>query len=136
VAVGEPQAEGAPLELTAVVTAWKQVLKSLEGQSKMTAAILKEANPVAVDGNRISLGFNYTFHYKRISQDAASVSLVEEHFSRVVGQTVVVKCFDHSEAKTNGDQSASTAKSSSKPAPKDDELTRRAAQLFNARIVD
>jgi DNA polymerase-3 subunit gamma/tau len=130
--VAEEQ-EAVALEITAVTQAWKQVLKNLESQSKMTAAILKEASPVAVNGNRVSLAFNYAFHYKKFSQDNASVSLVEDHFTKIIGQTVVIKCLDHSES---GGKPGEAAKTGPKAAPKDDELTRRAAQLFNARIVD
>jgi DNA polymerase III subunit gamma/tau len=127
---------GAAIELAEAVTAWKQVLKNLESQSKMTAALLKEANPVEVEGNRVVLGFNYTFHYKRISQDQAAMKMLEEHFTRVMGQKIGVKCIDQSEAKNTGGQAGTAAKPGAKTASKDDELTRRAAQIFNARIVD
>lgn len=130
--VAEEQ-ESVELEIVAVTQAWKQVLKNLENQSKMTAAILKEANPVEVNGNRVSLAFNYAFHYKKFSQDNASVRLVEDHFTKIIGQTIILKCLDHSEA---AGKAGEAAKTGPKPVPKDDELTRRAAQLFNARIVD
>ncbi len=124
------------LELEAVSQAWMRVLKSLDSHSKMTAAVLKEAKPIAVEGNRVSLAFNYTFHYKRISQDAASITMIEDYFSKEVGQTVIVKCLDNSESNPNAPKAATPIGNKAAPAPKNDELTRKAAQLFNARIVD
>ncbi len=127
--------EKAALELPAVLQAWKQVQKNIEAKKgKTTAAILKEANPVEIKGNRIMLAFNYNFHYKKISQDIECIRLMEDDFASIFGQVVTIKCLDQSAEASSARPAEAT--NGSKSASKDDERTRRAAQLFNARIVD
>lgn len=119
------------LELASIIKIWGQVLKSVEAQSKMTAALLKDARPAEVRGNRVILAVAYEFHRSRISQDTTRRS-IEDHISRLLGQTVSLECI---EAGENGEGGKPVAPAAAPKSPNGDR-TRRAAELFNARVVD
>ena len=117
------------LELSLVVKSWPDAVRSIKAQSAMTAALLEYTKPVAVKGNKISLAFAYDFHRNRISQDATRRN-VEEHFSKVVGQRVIIECINQTESSNDDDTPPP-----SKPAPVSDDYNRKALDIFNAKIV-
>lgn len=127
-----PLKEGGVLEISTLTQLWPRILKSIDSQSKMIAALLQAAKPTTVNGNQISLVFDYEFHCKRISQDLSYRTMVEEHISKQVGQRVAIKCL------TKGDvEAAAPPPPPENSAPsKEDERNHRITDLFNARLLD
>lgn len=115
----------APLELAVVIEAWKRTHEAVRGRSKVDAAILDHANPTGLRGNKVVLTVAYEFHYNKIKQDGMRRGL-EEHLTRFLGQQVVLECVDGS--KGNAPEPIT------KPAT--DTRTKRAADIFNARVVE
>ncbi|HEX2913046.1 MAG TPA: DNA polymerase III subunit gamma/tau [Chloroflexia bacterium] len=128
VVVTDETGETVVLELATVAQAWPQALRSIEAQSKMTAALLREARPASVKGNRVALAFAYSFHRDKINQEATRRN-VEDHFSRVIGQRIIIDCVD--ESGPAGGNSGAAPK-----APQPDDRARKRADFFNARILD
>ncbi len=124
----KPEAEAIALELEVVLQAWQQVVKSVEAQSKILSAMLKDCRPTAVKGNRVALSIAYTFHYSRINSDATRRS-IEDHFSTVLGQRVLVDCIDDS-------SSGPSVRPVERSRPVVDERTRQISEIFNARVLD
>jgi DNA polymerase-3 subunit gamma/tau len=122
-----------------VQQSWPRVVKSVDGQSKMIAALLKEARPTACRGSNVMLSFDYEFHYKQFKDNVRNRTMIEDHFAKIIGQKVIIKClFDKEQAeggKDSGSSSGSGSASSGGAVP-DDEKTRKALELFNARLLD
>ena len=70
---------------------WTRVLAMLRPRNRSMEALLRDGEPVAVEGNVVTLGFYYTFHKERVEEEKHRV-LVEEVLSRFLGTPVRVKC--------------------------------------------
>jgi DNA polymerase III subunit gamma/tau len=121
-----PMENAQPLELPYIIDAWKRTYEIVKNRSKVNAAILDHANPTGIRGNRVVLTVAYEFHFNKIRQDEMR-HMLEDHLSRFLGQTVLLECVDGSK---NGGEDEDSA-----PKPTN-ERARKAANLFNARMVD
>lgn len=144
---GLSDADLVELAFELVQQSWPRVVKSVDSQSKMIAALLKEARPTSSKGSNVMLSFDYEFHYKQFKDNTRNRTMVEDHFAKVVGQKVIIKCLFESTPPGNGKEGGS---SSSGPGPNgngpigsggggvssEDEKTRKALELFNARLLD
>lgn len=117
--------EGQPLELSEVVNAWRRTHDAIKARSKVDAAILDHANPTGLRGNKVVLTVAYEFHYNKIKQDAMRRNL-EEQLSKFLGQKVLLECVDGSK----GSEPETLSK------PTTDNRTKRAADFFNARVLE
>jgi hypothetical protein len=122
-----------------VQQSWPRVVKSVDGQSKMIAALLKEARPTASKGSQVMLSFDYEFHYKQFKDNTRNRTMIEDHFAKIVGQKVIIKCLFDKDSTDNGNHGGSSP-SGSGPSPAgngpEDEKTRKALDIFNARLLD
>lgn len=134
--VAQGNEEVTVLELAKLQGLWQRVVDNIGSQSQMTKALLKEARPVATEGNYVVLAFKWEFHHKQISQDK-NRRMVEEAYTQVAGQKVIIQCIldKENEEDSGGDSPAPNGKGPDKAGGADDKR-RRAAQMFNARIVE
>jgi hypothetical protein len=96
-----PPAQAEPTALTAArgdgATAdwlhdvWQRVMRDLNTQHKRIHAILRNADPLRIDGETLVLVAAYEFHYKQINQEATR-TLIEEALARQAGQRYRVRC--------------------------------------------
>lgn len=143
-ASGLSDADLVELAFELVQQSWPRVVKSIDSQSKMIAALLKEARPTASKGSNVMLSFDYEFHYKQFKDNVRNRTMVEDHFSKVVGQKVIIKClFENPPSNGKDGGSPPPGPSGNGPAGSgnggvspEDEKTRKALELFNARLLD
>ena len=86
----------APLSLEEVLACWPEVLAMLKGQQRRTAArveaLLREGQPVAVDGVTVVLGFPPDREFHRVGvEEPASRQLIEKALTRLLGRPVSVR---------------------------------------------
>jgi hypothetical protein len=137
------EVEMAELAFELVQQSWPRVVKSVDGQSKMIAALLKEARPTASKGSQVMLSFDYEFHYKQFKDNTRNRTMIEDHFAKIVGQKVIIKCLFDKDSNDN-DNHGGSSPSGSGPSPAgngpasgpEDEKTRKALDIFNARLLD
>ena len=90
VAVVEPDApSGEALSLAAFVGLWPAVLDSLEGDSPMLAAMLREARPVELAGEGLTLAWPQSAAFsKRAAEDPAKRELIAHSIRAVTGASL------------------------------------------------
>ncbi|MEI6042824.1 MAG: DNA polymerase III subunit gamma/tau [Chloroflexota bacterium] len=123
------------LSLEVVQTAWSRVVEGVGVSSKMAQALLLEARPVAIEGHYVTLAFKWEFHHKQISQDPNRRAMVENAYSDVVGQKVLIRCILEKDVSGSvGSPSQGAGESQEKPARSS--RAAQAAQKLNARILE
>lgn len=75
---------------------WDKVLQQVESKNLHVYALLKSCEPIALEGNELTLGFYYPFHRGRVEEPRA-IAVVEESLEEVWGVPVKVKCVLHPE---------------------------------------
>ena len=71
---------------------WKRVLESSRGANKKIEALLRSScEPVAVEGNTITLGFYFPYH-KEMIEEPENRTTVENILSDVLGARYQVRC--------------------------------------------
>ena len=90
VAVVEPDApSGEAITLAAFVGLWPAVLESLEGDSPMLAAMLREARPVELAGEGLTLAWPQSAAFsKRAAEDPAKRELIAHSIRAVTGASL------------------------------------------------
>ncbi len=95
-AVAEPTeaAEPAgPLALDGLKQRWDEVLAQLRKQRQTSlAAFLREARPVALEGDVVTLAFNHQFHYDQMKRGEKRPKVTADAIKHVFGTEVTVKC--------------------------------------------
>jgi hypothetical protein len=127
----------AAVEFAAVQKLWPKLKESVGAAQKMVQALLADARPIGVEEKHIILAFKYDFHLKMVSQDKNRF-LVEEHYSRLLGQTTYIRCVPESGA-AGGNSGGESAPGNGSPkggGSAMDDLTRNAARIFNATVQD
>jgi hypothetical protein len=127
----------AALEFAAVQKLWPKLKESVGVAQKMVQALLADARPIGVEEKHIILAFKYDFHLKMVSQDKNRF-LIEEHYSRLLGQTTYIRCVPESGA-PGGNSGGEPAPGGGGPkggGSAMDDLTRNAARIFNATVQD
>lgn len=82
---------GESIDVHAVKANWDELLATIRPHSRMVEALLKDCEPIAVDGNIVTLGFFYPFHRERL-EEPKSKSLVTAMLGRVLGMDVQLRC--------------------------------------------
>jgi DNA polymerase-3 subunit gamma/tau len=62
-------------DLSALQARWSDVVATVAGLDRNTAALLKDCRPVAVEGQEVVLGFFYEFHCKRAGEGARQAAI-------------------------------------------------------------
>ena len=138
---GVDEADMAEIAFDLVQQSWPKVIKSIDAQSKMIAALLKEARPTSNRGRQVMLSFDYQFHYNKFKDSDTNRGIIEDHFSKVMGQKIIIKCVfdggDKDNGNGGGEGGGKGPKSPSGPGGlPENEKVRKAMDIFNARSLD
>jgi hypothetical protein len=108
VAAPLPPAGGiTPEQLVAI---WQQVMRDLNTHHKRVHALLREADPILVDGDTLVLSAAYEFHHRQINQDTIR-TLIEQTIAHHAKQPLRLRCILAREA------APYRARASAAPAP-------------------
>ncbi len=88
----QPSVPVGPLSLELVQTHWEDVILRVGRYNKSTQAWLRSAQPVSVEQETVTLGFEHKLHADKIERDDSAKSLVEKAFFEVLQNKCRVKC--------------------------------------------
>ncbi len=81
---------GSDITLDVVRAKWNAIISTVDVQNHSLPFILKISRPEQVEGNTITIRFQYPFHYDKIISDGRHRKVVEEALKAVLGQTFQV----------------------------------------------
>jgi len=81
---------GSDITLDVVRAKWNAIISTVDVQNHSLPFILKISRPEQVEGNTITIRFQYPFHYDKIISDGRHRKVVEEALKTVLGQTFQV----------------------------------------------
>ena len=96
--VAVDQVEGASTSLSGTLTVdtlragWRNVLARVRPYDKMAEALLRDAEPLRVEGDLIVLGFYHQVHAERFEKQPNSKAMIEKAMSEIFQQKCRVKC--------------------------------------------
>jgi hypothetical protein len=70
---------------------WPRIRADVKAVNRRIEALLASIDPIAIDGNRVTLAAAYDFHRRRMNEDEVR-AVVEEAIGRVLGRTVTIDC--------------------------------------------
>ena len=129
---------------------WARILAEIRPHNRSAEALLRSGRAEAVEGNVVVLGFPYAFHKERV-EEPKSQALVEQVFSRVLGNPCRIKCIlvPKSSSKTTrrpqktprpepaeGDGKDRESKEDKYRAIAEDPVVRAAVDKYGAQVVD
>ncbi len=85
-------AENSNLDVESLRENWNRVLANIRQRNKMAEALLKDAEPVKIEGNQIILGFRHEVHAERFEKQANGKELIEKALKEIFNQQYRVKC--------------------------------------------
>jgi DNA polymerase-3 subunit gamma/tau len=124
-----PATEGKALALKSLQDNWPQILAAIKIRNMHVEAILRDCQPAAVEGDRITLNARSPFHKERLEDDR-SKRLVGEAISTIMGQPCRIKCI----LATDGSKQGPTNRDKIQAAA-DDPVVKAALEL-GAEIAD
>jgi DNA polymerase-3 subunit gamma/tau len=71
---------------------WARVLAYIRQHNKMAEALLRDAEPVKVEGDQIVLGFRHQLHAERFEKEAKGKAIIEKALAQVFQRQCRVKC--------------------------------------------
>ena len=71
---------------------WARVLAYIRQHNKMAEALLRDAEPVKVEGDQIVLGFRHQLHAERFEKEAEGKAIIEKALAQVFQRQCRVKC--------------------------------------------
>jgi len=87
------EGEGGPAGLAEIKRGWDDLLADLRKRRQAPlSAILREAAPVALEGDTLTLAFNHQFHHDQMARDEKRVQTAAEAILRLFGRKVTIKC--------------------------------------------
>ncbi len=102
---------------------WNRLLASVRQRNKMAEALLRDAQPVKIEGKQIVLGFHHEVHAERFEKQANGKELIETAFAEIFKQPYRVKC-------------VLSPQIARKKAVESDPLIRTAVRQWGAEITD
>jgi hypothetical protein len=85
--------EGEAVGLAEIKRRWDEVLADLrKARQASLSAILREAVPVALEEEALTLAFNHQFHHDHLAKDEKRRESAAEAITRVFGRKVTIKC--------------------------------------------
>lgn len=85
-------AEHSSLNVDSLRENWNRVLASIRQRNKMAEALLRDAEPVKIEGMQIVLGFHHEVHAERFEKQANGKELIEKALKEIFNQQYRVKC--------------------------------------------
>jgi len=93
VAEGAEREEPGPVGLADLKRRWDDVLADLrKTRQTSVAAFLREAVPLALEGDVVTLAFNHQFHYDQMTKGEKRRKAAADAIARVFGREMTVKC--------------------------------------------
>jgi hypothetical protein len=86
-----PAAAGA-LSVAMLRDNWARVLAYIRQSNKMAEALLRDAEPIRVEGDQVVLGFHHQLHAERFEKEAKGKAIIERALAHVFQQQCRVKC--------------------------------------------
>jgi DNA polymerase-3 subunit gamma/tau len=82
---------GTPLTVDLLADLWQRIRDDVKAVNRRVEALLSTIDPVAVEGDDVTLASPYEFHRSKLNSDDARV-VVEDVISRLTGRRVRVTC--------------------------------------------
>lgn len=70
---------------------WQRVIEEAKKENTTLAALLRDAKPLEVNGNKVRLGVRFPFHKDKISEPK-NCAFLEQIFSSITGTKCVISC--------------------------------------------
>ncbi len=80
------------LNLESVLQHWTSVLARLRKANKPIEALLRDAQPIAVEGTLITIGFFYELHKTRVEGDKKAMPQIERIFGEIFNSPIRIRC--------------------------------------------
>jgi len=90
-AYGGPEPRDGSLTPEVVRSRWSEFLNALRPRNLALEALMRSCEPVAVEGDVVSLGFAHNFHRSKVEEEQ-NKRMVEDVLSRLVGRQCRVRC--------------------------------------------
>jgi DNA polymerase-3 subunit gamma/tau len=88
-----PVEPAVPADLAEIQRRWDELLAQLRASKQPgVAAFLREASPIALENDLLTLAFNHRFHYDQMARNDERLTVVCEEVKRMFGHKVNVKC--------------------------------------------
>jgi DNA polymerase-3 subunit gamma/tau len=87
----EAQGRNNTIDINAVKAQWEELLVAIRPHNRIVEALLRDCEPVGVDGNTITIGFLYPFHREKV-EEPRNKSLVTSMLGRVFGTDLQLNC--------------------------------------------
>jgi hypothetical protein len=84
-------ANGSPLTVDQLADLWQRIRDDVKAVNRRVEALLSTIDPVAVDGDDVTLASPYEFHRSKLNSDDAR-TVVEDVIKRLTGRRVHVTC--------------------------------------------
>lgn len=81
-----------PLSVAMLRDNWARVLAYIRQSNKMAEALLRDAEPIKVEGDQVVLGFHHQLHAERFEKEAKGKAIIEKALAYVFQQQCRVKC--------------------------------------------
>lgn len=88
----EPAAIEGKLSLAAVKQNWSNLITRFQTASKSSAAYLRDAEPLTLKGDELTIGFFYPLHSERFGNDKNAIPQLTKIVSEAFGAPVRIKC--------------------------------------------
>lgn len=92
-----PISSNGVFELEALVDGWTRIKSDVKAVNRRIEALLQQIDPIAINGNKVTLVSPYEFHRNRVNTDEVR-NVIEEVIQRQFGQKVNVLCVTRDEA--------------------------------------
>lgn len=106
---------------------WREMLKSLNGDSYSLGALLSKARPGLMSGDQLTIQVEYEFHREQIMAEKHRVK-IEDLVSKVVGQPMRISCEVNTAPSL---QSSTQIDTMTEPEPEQDSLLDEAVEIFS-----
>jgi DNA polymerase-3 subunit gamma/tau len=84
-------------DLDVIVERWDNIRMDVKALNRRTEALLQQADPLHVEGERLTLVAAYPFHQKRLNDDDTR-KIIEDVIARQIGKKISVICISRDEA--------------------------------------
>jgi len=73
------------------LTVWQEIVSEVNKENSTLTALLRDAKPLKIDGNMLTLGVKFKFHKDKIAEKKNCLAL-EKSIEKILGQSFFVTC--------------------------------------------
>lgn len=85
------------LAIESLIDGWPRIRADVKAVNRRIEALLQQIDPIAINGNKVTLVSPYEFHRNRVNSDEVR-NVVEEVIQRQFGEKITVTCVTRDEA--------------------------------------